>query len=86
MVVRYLMTQIDLLEYYYDLNNQEFRITNPLTLRSTARNSIVTYNALQKVFRARFEDGRSHASLNQFASLSNEQPFLNTSRVPYEAL
>ena len=79
-------SDIDLLDYRYDLNNQEFRLTNPLTLRSTARNSIVTYNALQKVFRARFEDGRSHASLNQFASLSNEQPFLNTSRVPYESL
>ena len=77
---------MDLLQYVYDLEAKEFRLTNPLTLRSTARNSIVTYNALQKVFRARFEDGRSHASLNQFSALNVEQPFLNTSRVPYESL
>jgi hypothetical protein len=75
-----------LLNYVYDLESKELRLTNPLSLRSTARNSIVTYNALQKVFRARFEDGRAHASLNQFAALNTEQPFLNTARVPYESL
>lgn len=65
---------------------QGLRLSNPLALRSTARNSIVTFNALQKVFRARFEDGRSHASLEQFSNLSLDQPFLNTNRVNYEGL
>jgi hypothetical protein len=67
-----------------DSNNDEtqnLRISNPLTLRTTTRNSIVNFNALQKVFRARFEDGRSNATLNQFAHLSSTQPFLNTDRV-----
>jgi hypothetical protein len=77
---------LDLLTYLHDLDSKEFRLTNPLAVRSTARNSIVTYNALQKVFRARFEDGRAHASLNQFSALSTEQPFLNTDRTPYESL
>jgi hypothetical protein len=62
------------------------RISNPLTLRATTRNSIVNYNALQKVFRSRFEDGRANANLNQFSELSSIQPFLNTERVPYEKL
>merc|ERR1712078_330367 len=59
------------------------RISNPLTLRVTTRNSIVNYNTLQKVFRARFEDGRANANLSQFSELSSTQPFLNTERVSY---
>jgi hypothetical protein len=66
--------------------NQNLRITNPLTLRTTTRNSIVNFNALQKVFRARFEDGRSNATLGQFSQVSSVQPFLNTDRVAYESL
>jgi hypothetical protein len=42
-----------------------FKLSNPVSLRSTVRNSVVTFNALQKVFRARFEENRSHASLEQ---------------------
>ena len=64
----------------------EERLTNPTALRRTARNSSVTFNALQKVFRARFEEGRSHATLAQFAELGLAQPFLNGPRVPYESL
>jgi hypothetical protein len=62
------------------------RLSNPLTLRVTARNSIVNFNALQKVFRARFEDGRSNVTLQQFSQLSSTQPFLNTDRPNYEKL
>ena len=64
----------------------EERLTNPSALRRTARNSSVTFNALQKVFRARFEEGRSHATLAQFAELAVTQPFLSAPRVPYESL
>ena len=60
------------------------RVSNPLSLRSSARNSIVTFNALQKVFRARFEDGRANVSLNQFSELKTHQPMLTSGRVPYE--
>ncbi len=60
------------------------RISNPLSLRSSARNSIVTYNALQKVFRSRFEDGRANVSLNQFSELKTHQPLLTPARVSYE--
>jgi hypothetical protein len=70
------------------LNNVEnnFKLSNSISLRSTVRNSIVTFNALQKVFKARFEDGRSHTSLDQFSGLYPKQTFLTTYRVPYETL
>jgi hypothetical protein len=67
-------------------NQQTLRLSNPLVLRSTARNSIVTYNALQKVFRSRFDEGRSLTSLQHFSNISTKQPFMTDSRVPYESL
>jgi hypothetical protein len=66
--------------------DKKVRLSSPLTLRSTTRNSIVNFNALQKVFRARFEEGRANATLAQFSELSTTQPFLNTERVEYEKL
>jgi hypothetical protein len=67
-------------------DNNSSRFTNPIVLRSTARNSIVTYNALQKVFKARYEDGRSNIKINHFADVRANQPFLTDSRVSYEKL
>jgi len=67
-------------------DNNSSRFTNPIVLRSTARNSIVTYNALQKVFKARYEDGRSNIKINHFADARANQPFLTDSRVSYEKL
>jgi hypothetical protein len=55
-------------------------------LRSTARNSIVTYNALQKVFKARFEDGRANTKITNFGNLGVSQPFITGGRLPYEKL
>ena len=72
-----------------DLNeglNNNIRFSNPITLRSTARNSIVTYNALQKVFKSRFDDGRSNIKINHFSDVRSKQPFMTDSRVPYEKL
>jgi hypothetical protein len=75
-----------------DLNQEDLdttnniRFSNPITLRSTARNSIVTYNALQKVFKARFDDGRSNIKINHFADVRSKQPFITDSRVSYEKL
>ncbi len=66
--------------------NTNVRFSNPITLRSTARNSIVTYNALQKVFKARFDDGRSNIKINHFADVRSKQPFMTDTRVPYEKL
>lgn len=62
------------------------RFTNPITLRSTARNSIVTYGALQKVFRSVLEENRSNLRLTTFSNLGINQPFISGDRVPFEKL
>lgn len=41
------------------VNTGSLRFSDPISLRSTAKNSMTTYTALQKVFRARFDEGRS---------------------------
>ena len=66
--------------------NTGARYSNPITLRSTAKNSIVTFSALQKVFRSRFEDGRSNVRLNHFADLNVKQPLMMGKRLAFEKL
>jgi hypothetical protein len=66
--------------------NQTFRFNNYINLRNTVRNSIVTYNAIQKVFRSRFDEGRSNAKMLEFSNFYLKQPYLTTSRVQYEHL
>jgi len=66
--------------------NNFSRFSNPITLRSTAKNSIVTYNALQKVFKARFEDGRSNTKIVNFGNLGVSQPFITGGRISYEKI
>lgn len=62
------------------------RVSNPVTLRSSAKNSIVTYSALKKVFRARFEDGRANTKITTFGNFKVKQPFMNDVQVPYTKL
>jgi hypothetical protein len=61
----------------------DLRLSNPATLRSSVRNSIVNYNAFQKVFKPRLDEGRSHVNSGSFADLALKQPFLSDSKVPY---
>lgn len=68
------------------LPTDSIRISNPISLRDTAKNSIVTYNAYQKVFRTRFEEGRSHTRLTNFADLNVKQPFMTDGRIVFEKL
>jgi hypothetical protein len=66
--------------------DQNIRLSNPLKLRSTVKNAIVTYNAIQKVFRSRFDEGRSNARLEDFSTSYVKHPFITTPRVNYESL
>jgi len=61
-------------------------LSNPFKLRASAKNAIVTYNAMQKVFRARFDEGRSHARLQDFSNSYIKHPFVTDTKVPYESL
>ena len=71
---------------YSTIYSNPTRSSNPITLRSTAKNSLVTYNALQKVFSSRFEEGRSNTRITNFADLRVNQPFMMNGRVSYEKL
>jgi len=62
------------------------RVYNSLKLRSTARNSIVTFNAIQKVFKSRYDEGRSNARLQDLSNSYNSHPFLTAPRTSYENL
>ena len=73
------------------LFNDEFflkssRFNNNINLRNTAKNSIVTYNAIQKVFKTRFDEGRSHSKLSDFSGSFSKQPFISSERVFFEKL
>lgn len=62
------------------------RLSNPLIIRSSVKNSIVTFNALRKVFRARFDEGRSHTGLQLFAQSYLPQPFIHDDVITYNQL
>jgi|TARA_B110000305_G_C19288209_1_gene562804 hypothetical protein len=68
------------------LNNYNVRIINPLKLRSTAKNSIVTYSAIQKVFKSRFDEGRSNVRLSDVSNSSVSYPFISEDKSKYESL
>jgi hypothetical protein len=61
-------------------------VTSPLNIRASVKDSIVNYNAFQKVFRSRLDESRSHVSLSNFKNLSTNQPFLNDISVPYTSM
>jgi len=61
----------------------DLRLSNPTTLRSSVRNSIVNYNAFQKVFKPRLDESRAHVNSSSFADSGLKQPFLSDSKVPY---
>jgi hypothetical protein len=72
-------------ESLVDTNNN-LKLSNPFKLRSTVKNAIVTYNAIQKVFRSRFDEGRSNARLEDFSNSFVKHPYITDSRVNYESL
>lgn len=62
------------------------RFSNFINLRAPVKASIVTYNAIQKVFRTRFDENRSNTKLNDFGLFFNKQSFINAPRVQYEKI
>ena len=68
------------------LNDSDLRVTNAMKLRSSTRSAIVTYNAIQKVFKSRFDEGRSNARLQDFSNSYVSHPFLTEKKSPYEAM
>jgi hypothetical protein len=73
------------LEVNSDVTNN-LKLSNPFKLRSTVKNAIVNYSAIQKVFRSRFDEGRSNARLEDFSNSYVKHPYITDSRVKYESL
>jgi len=57
-----------------------------MRLRSTARNAIVSYNAMQKVFKSRLDEGRSHARLSDFSNSFTQHNFITAPKANYEGM
>ena len=68
------------------VNDKLIRFNNSLNLRNPVKNSMVTYNAIQKVFRTRFDESRSNTKLSDFSNFYTKQPYIGSSRIPYEKL
>lgn len=64
----------------------DLKLTNTLKLRSTAKNSVVTYNAIQKVYKARFDDLRANINFSDITNSYASYPFLTESKAPYETM
>jgi len=67
-------------------NINEVRLSNPLKLRSTAKNSMITYSAIQKVFKSRFDEGRSNARLQDVSNSFTPYMFLSAPKASYEGV
>jgi hypothetical protein len=62
------------------------RSTDPIFLRSSSRNSILSYNALQKVFRSRFEEGRAHIGALNYSESFVKKPSISAIRPNLETM
>lgn len=62
------------------------RFSNPIALRRSAKSSLVTYQAYQKVFKLRYEEGRAHVRLSDFADSKTTQPYTTEQKVKYEKM
>ena len=80
-------------DYEYSLTNNTFNneaftnnLTNKIKLRSPAKNAIVNYNAIQKVYKSRFDDFRSNTDFKNFTNSYANYPFLIEDKTPYESM
>ena len=66
--------------------NKTIRFNNVINLRASVKNSIVNYNAIQKTFRTRFDEGRSNTKLSDISNSYANQPLVSSERISYEKL
>ena len=67
-------------------NYTNSKTSNNIKLRSTAKNSIVTFNAIQKVYKSRFDDLRSNINFDDFTNSFTKYPFITENKSPYETM
>lgn len=74
------------LNYFNSGGDKSHALTNSMKLRTTAKNSIVTYNAIQKVYKSRFDDSRSNTNFGDFINSDAKYPFLLEPKSSYESM
>jgi hypothetical protein len=57
-----------------------------MKLRATTRNANVSYNAMQKVFKSRLDEGRSHSRLSDFSNSFTSHNFITAPKAKYESM
>lgn len=57
-----------------------------LNQRKHGRNASINYNSIQKVFRSRFDEGRSNTNVSDLSSIKSSLPIFTTKKTPYESL
>ena len=67
-------------------SNNQFFLSNPVKLRSTVKNLMVTYGAIQKVYRSRFDEGRSNMHISSMHNSYTPYPLLTETRNNYESI
>jgi hypothetical protein len=55
-----------------------------LNVRKPLRNLSITYNAIHKVFRTRFDENRAHVNVNNFTLSKPEIPFIADKKILFE--
>lgn len=66
--------------------NNDIRFSNPVKVRASAKSAIVTFNAIQKVYKSRFDEGRSNVRPADFANSYSSHPFVTSPRSNYEGM
>jgi hypothetical protein len=62
------------------------RLSNSMKLRSTTRNAVISYNAMQKVFKSRLDEGRSHSRLSDFSNSYTPHNLVTAPKAKYETM
>jgi len=68
------------------IQDTPFYFTNSLKMRTTLKNLIVTHGAIQKVYKSRFDDGRSNMNSELIFHSYSNYPLLTGLRGNYESV
>ena len=62
------------------------RVSNPMKLRTTTRAANISYSAMQKVFKSRFDEGRAHTRMSDFSNSYTSHNFITAPKASYSAM
>lgn len=62
------------------------RVSNSMRLRSTTRAANISYSAMQKVFKSRFDEGRAHTRMSDFSNSYTSHNFITAPKASYGSM